>query len=155
MVSIINHCHTRGVGGHFGPIKTAAKVLQSGFYWPSFFKDAYSYVHASNACQRSGNIFRRNEMPLNNILKVEIFDVWGINFMGPFLSSFSNQFIFVAVDYVSKWVDAIALPTNDAIVVVKFLKKKIFTRFDTPRAIINDGRKHFCNHQFKTLLLLE
>ncbi|KAL2498184.1 Integrase catalytic domain-containing protein [Abeliophyllum distichum] len=53
-------------------------------------------------------------MPLNSILEVELFDVWGIDFMGPFPSSFSNQYILVAVDYVSKWVEAVALPTNDA-----------------------------------------
>ena len=84
---------------------------------------------------------------------MELFDVWDIDFMGPFPLSFSNQFILVVVDYVSKWVKAVALPTNDAKVVVKFLKKNIFIRFGTPRAIISDGTKHFCNRQFKTLLL--
>lgn len=72
--------------------------------------------------------------------------------MGPFPLSFSNQYILVAVDYVSKWVEAVALPTNDAKVVLNFLRKQIFTRFGTPRAIINDGGKHFCNCQFKALL---
>jgi len=92
-------------------------------------------------------------MPLNNILEVELFDVWRIDFMGPFPFSFSNQYILVAVDYVSKWIEAVALPSNDARVVIKFLKKNIFIQFGTPRAIISDGGKHFCNHQFKTLLL--
>ena len=72
--------------------------------------------------------------------------------MGPFPKYFSNLYILVAVDYVSKWVEAVALPTNDARVVVKFLKKNIFTRFGTPRAIISDGGTHFCNKQFETLL---
>lgn len=70
-------------------------------------------------------------MSLNNILEVELFDVWGIDFIGFFPSSFSNQYILVAIDYVSKWVEAIALPTNDA-KVVKFLRKHIFTQFGTP-----------------------
>jgi len=91
-------------------------------------------------------------MPLNNILKVEVFYVWGIDFIGPFSSSFSNQFILIIVDYVSKWVEFVDLPNNDAIVVVKILKS-IFTRFGTPRKIICDGGKHFYNQQFKTLLL--
>ena len=99
-----------------------------------------------------GNISRKHEMPLNNILVIELFDVWGIDFMGPFPSSYSNKFIFVAVDYVSKWVEAVALPTNDARVVVNFLQKNIFFRFGTPKAIINDGRKHFCNRQFEAQL---
>jgi len=85
-------------------------------------------------------------MPLNNILEVELFDIWGIDIMGPFPSSCLNQFILVAVDYVSKWVESVALPTNDVRVVAKFLKKNIFTRFGTSRAIISDGGKYFCNH---------
>ena len=91
-------------------------------------------------------------MPLNNILEVEIFDVWGIDFMGPFISSFNNLYILVAVDYVSKWVEATALPTNDSKVVLNFLKRNIFTRFGTPRAIISDEGSHFCNKYFGALL---
>ena len=53
-------------------------------------------------------------MPLTNNLEIELFDVWGIDFISPFPSSFSNQFILVAVDYVSKWVEAVALPTSDS-----------------------------------------
>src|ERR1044072_4265083 len=91
-------------------------------------------------------------MPLKNILEIELFDVWGIDFMGPFPSSYGCQYILAAVDYVSKWVEAAALPTNDAKVVVSFLKKNIFTRFGVPRAIISDGGSHFCNQAFKSLL---
>nr|GFA04106.1 reverse transcriptase domain-containing protein [Tanacetum cinerariifolium] len=66
-------------------------------------------------------------MPHNSIQICEIFDVWGIDFMGPFPSSKGNKYIFVAVDYLSKWVEAKALPTNDTRVVVKFLKS-LFSR---------------------------
>lgn len=85
-------------------------------------------------------------MPLNNILEVEIFDVWGMDFMGPFPPSNGNSYILVAVDYVSKWVEAVALPSNDSKVVIKFVKKHLFTRFGTPRAIISDGGSHFVNN---------
>ena len=64
-------------------------------------------------------------MPLDNILEVELFDVWGVDFMRPFPSSYGNRYILVAVDYVSKWVEAIATPINDARVVSKFFKKVI------------------------------
>ncbi|XP_022856848.1 uncharacterized protein LOC111377925 [Olea europaea var. sylvestris] len=72
--------------------------------------------------------------------------------MGPFPPSYGQQYILVAVDYVSKWVEAVALPTNDGRVVIQFLKKNIFTRYGTPRAIISDGGKHFCNRLFASLL---
>ncbi|KAI3730046.1 hypothetical protein L6452_18722 [Arctium lappa] len=131
--SVISHCHTLPYVGHAGTSKTSVKILQSGFWWPSLFKDVDIYVRSCDRCQRTGNISRRNEMPLNSILEVEIFDVWGIDFMGPFPSSYSNKYILVAVDYVSKWVEALASPTNDARVVSKFFKRIIFPRFGVPR----------------------
>ena len=68
-----------------------------------------------------GNISRRNEMPLQEIMVVQIFYVWGIDFMRPFPSSFGNLYILLAVDHVSKWVEAIACPRNDAKAVVGFI----------------------------------
>ena len=65
--------------------------------------------------------------------------------MGPFPSSFSHMYILLAVDYVSKWVEAISIHTTNASVVVKFLRSHIFTIFGTPRALITDGGTHFCN----------
>ncbi|KAL6323298.1 hypothetical protein AAG906_029305 [Vitis piasezkii] len=91
-------------------------------------------------------------MPLNPILIVDIFDVWGIDFMGPFPMSFGHSYILVGVDYVSKWVEAIPCRSNDHKVVLKFLKDNIFARFGVPKAIISDGGTHFCNKPFETLL---
>ena len=91
-------------------------------------------------------------MPLNPILVVEIFYVWGIDFIGPFPPSFGHQYILVAVEYVSKWVEAIPYRTNDHKVVIGFLKSNIVSRFGFPRAIISDGGAHFCNKAFKALL---
>ncbi|XP_058782266.1 uncharacterized protein LOC131656610 [Vicia villosa] len=91
-------------------------------------------------------------MPQNSMFKVELFDVWGIDFMGPFPPSFGNNYILVAVDYVSKWVEAIALATNDAKVVVSFLRHNIFSRFRVPRALINDEGTHFLNKLMENLL---
>ena len=150
--AIFHHFHDREAGGHFGARRTTAKVLQSGFYWPILFKDSHRYVSSCHQCQKTGNISRKHEMPMNYILVCDIFDVWGIDFMGHFPKSYGNEYILVAVDYVSKWVEAIALPTNDARVVIKFLKKNIFTRFGTPRALISDGGTHFCNNQMEKLL---
>jgi hypothetical protein len=92
-------------------------------------------------------------MPLNPILIVEIFDVWGIDFMGSFSPSFGFEYILVAVDYVSKWIEVVATKTNDHKVVVKFIQTNIFSRFGMPRAIISDGGTHFCNRFIKTLLV--
>ncbi|GJU23014.1 reverse transcriptase domain-containing protein [Tanacetum coccineum] len=132
------------VGGHYGPNITAKKVLDSGFYWPTIIKEAHTLVRLCEACQKTENISKRDEMPLNNIQVCEIFDIWGIDFMGPFPKSYKFEYILVAIDYVSKWAEAQALPTNDARVVITFLKK-LFCRFGMPKALISDRGTHFCN----------
>ncbi|GJR98888.1 reverse transcriptase domain-containing protein [Tanacetum coccineum] len=86
-IDILRACHKGPTGGHHSANITARKV------------------------------FDADEMPQNAIQVCEIFDVWGIDFMGPFPSSHGNKYILVAVDYLSKWVEAKALPTNDARVV--------------------------------------
>ncbi|RVW58959.1 Retrovirus-related Pol polyprotein from transposon 17.6 [Vitis vinifera] len=149
---ILSHCHENACGGHFASQKTAMKVLQSGFTWPSLFKDAHIMCRSCDRCQRLGKLTKRNQMPMNPILIVELFDVWGIDFMGPFPMSFGNSYILVGVDYVSKWVEAIPCKQNDHRVVLKFLKENIFSRFGVPKAIISDGGAHFCNKPFEALL---
>ena len=72
-------------------------------------------------------------------MEVEVFDYWGIDFVGPLPPSFGNEYILVAVDYVSKWVEVVAAPKNDAKTVANFLKKNIFARFGVPRVLISDG----------------
>nr|GEZ93081.1 reverse transcriptase domain-containing protein [Tanacetum cinerariifolium] len=150
-IDILNACHSGPTGGHYGSSYTAKKVFDSGFYWPSIYKDAFELVKRCDSSQRQGKVSQKDEMPQNFIQICEIFDVWGIDFMGPFLSSKGNKYILYAVDYLSKWVEAKALPTNDARVVVKFLKS-LFSRFSTPKAIISDRGTHFCNDQFSRVM---
>ncbi|XP_050238248.1 uncharacterized protein LOC126687734 [Mercurialis annua] len=114
--------------GHYGTSRTAARVLECGLFWPTLFRDAKYFVSHCDRCQRVGNICKRDEMSLTTIQEVELFDVWGIDFM-----------------------EAEALPTNDAKVVLDFLKQ-LMNRYGTPRAIISDGGSHFCNRQFDSLM---
>nr|GEY13243.1 reverse transcriptase domain-containing protein [Tanacetum cinerariifolium] len=146
-IDILNACHSGPTGGHYGASYTAKKVFDSGFYWHSIYKDAFELVKHCDSCQRQGKVSQKDEMPQNFIQICKIFDVWGIDFMGPFPSSKGNKYILVDVDYLSKWVEAKALPTNDTRVVVKFLKS-LFSRFSTPKAIISDRGTYFCNDQF-------
>ena len=152
MPSILQFCHTLACGGHFGPQRTARKILDAGFYWPTLFRDAYTYCKNCEQCQKTGSISRRNEMPQQPLLFCEIFDVWGIDFMGPFPVSFGFVYILLAVDYVSRWVEAKATRTDDSHVVIDFVRSQIFCRFGVPRAIISDQGSHFCNRNMATLL---
>nr|GEY67455.1 DNA-directed DNA polymerase [Tanacetum cinerariifolium] len=135
-IDILNACHSGPTGGHYGASYTAKKVFDLGFYWPSIYKDAFELVKHYDSCQRQGKVSQKDEMPQNFIQICKIFDVWGIDFMEPCLS---------------KWVEAKVLPTNDARVVVKFLKS-LFSRFGTPKAIISDRGTHFCNDQFSRVM---
>ena len=123
-------CHASPYGGHFTGDKTSQKIPQSGFYWPTLFKKYFEWVKHCDNCQRMGNISKINEMPLQGILVAQIFYVWGIDFMGPFLSSFGNLYILLVVDYVSKWVEVIAYPINDASIVVGFIQRNILSKFE-------------------------
>ncbi|GJV21549.1 reverse transcriptase domain-containing protein [Tanacetum coccineum] len=123
---ILAQYHSGPTGGHYSASVTVRKVYESGFYWPTIFKDAKDYV-------------------------CEVFDIWGLDFMGPFPDSKGNKYILVVVDYVSKWVEAQALPTNDARVVVKFLRGLI-ARFGVPKALISGRGTHFCNSQLEKAL---
>ncbi|GJX22070.1 reverse transcriptase domain-containing protein, partial [Tanacetum coccineum] len=102
ILEILGHCHSGPTRGHHSASITRRKVYESGFYWPSIFKDAKDYVMRCDACQRSGNISSRTEMPQNNIQ-----------------------------------VEAQALPTNDARIVIRF-SRRLFARFGVPKALISN-----------------
>nr|GEV48436.1 DNA-directed DNA polymerase [Tanacetum cinerariifolium] len=129
-------------------IKNAFEILKACHEGPS------GGHHGANliAKKRQGKISQRDEMPQNSIQVCEIFDIWGIDFMGPFPSSKGNKYILVAVDYLSKWVEAKAIPANDVRVVIKFLKS-LFSRFGILREIISDRGTHFCNDQFTRVMI--
>ncbi|GKC04146.1 reverse transcriptase domain-containing protein [Tanacetum coccineum] len=95
---ILKACHEGLTGGHHDANLTAKKVFDAGFFWPSIYKDAHNLVKSYDSCQRQGKISQKDEMPQNSIQICEIFDVWGIDFMGPFPSSRGNRYILVAVD---------------------------------------------------------
>jgi len=85
--AVISHCHDSPYGGHANVHKIITKIFQVSFYRPTLFKDVYKQIRACNRCQRTENLSRQNEMPLNYILEVEVFNICGIDFMGPFPSS--------------------------------------------------------------------
>ena len=121
-IGVLTFCHSEACGGHFSARKKTDKILQDGFYWPTLFKDCFEFCKTYAQCQQLGGFTRRNMMPLNPILIIEIFDCWGIDFMGPFPPSCGYLYILLAIDYVLKLVEVIPTRTNDHKVVLKFIK---------------------------------
>nr|GEX18453.1 reverse transcriptase domain-containing protein [Tanacetum cinerariifolium] len=134
-------------GGHHGANFTAKKVFDVGSFWPTLYRDAHKLVKSCDSCQRQGKISEGDEMPQNVIQVCEIFDVWGIDFIGPFPSSRGNRYTLVAVDYISKWVEAKALPTNDARVVYG-----VTHRLATAYHPQTSGQVEVSNHGLKRIL---
>lgn len=99
-----------------------------------------------------GNIYKRHGTPQNAILEIELFDVWGINFMASFVPSYGNYYILWSWTICLSESRKFPPKTNIEKVVIKFLKRNIFTRFGTPRTILSNGDNHFCNHTFNALL---
>jgi hypothetical protein len=91
-------------------------------------------------------------MPLHYNLQIEIFDVWGIDFMGPFQKSQDYEYILVAVDYVSKWVEAMPCRAADAKHARRMFHEVIFPHFGTPRMVISNGGSHFIDKTFRAFL---
>ncbi|XP_039778275.1 uncharacterized protein LOC120645559 [Panicum virgatum] len=116
------------------------------------YEDTREFIRRYRRCQLQGGITARNAMPLTYNLQVELFDVWGIDFMGPFLKSHDCEYILVAVDYVSKWVEVLPCRAADAKHERKMFHEIIFPCFETPRMVISDGGSNFIDKTFRRFL---
>jgi hypothetical protein len=142
MLEILRKCHSAEYGGNYSHFRTQAKVWSSRFYWPEMHEDTKRYVASCPECQRTGNIPQRNSIPLKYNLQIDLFNVCGIDFMGPFKNSHGYEHILVTVDYVSKWVEAIPCRKASTEESIAMIKSMIFPRFGTPRILISDGGTH-------------
>ena len=93
-IGVLTFCHSEACGGNFSARKRADKILQASFYWPTLFKDCFNFFKTCARCQQLGWITKRNMMPLTPILIIEIFDCWGLEFMGPFPTPHVGTFTF-------------------------------------------------------------
>jgi transposase InsO family protein len=115
-------------------------------------EDTKRYVASCPKCQRTRNISQRNSMPLRYNLQIDLFDVWGIDFMGPFKNSHGFKHILFMVDYVSKWVEAMPCRKASTEESIAMTKSVIFPHFGTLRILISDGGTHFTGKNFKKCL---
>lgn len=154
-VPILEHAHASVPGGHFSAEVTTKAIMRAGLWWPTLFQDAALYVKGCDVCQRTKAPIRRDEMPLRPMMGAQAFAKWGIDFVGPIHPAAMHthaEYIIVATNYVTKWVEAKATIKNDARTTAKFLYEYVFTRYGLPIEIVSDRGTHFLNEVIEHLL---
>lgn len=149
---IVKSCHDRPCGGNFSYRRTGHKVLQTGYYWSTIFKDVKQFVQACDSCQRTRCLGQSNEMPLNPQLVIEPFERWALDFVGPINpSSNEKTYILVATEYVTKWVEGEALSRATEDFVIQFLFH-ILVLYGLPKDIITDEIPQFSGNKIAATL---
>ncbi|MCO5573220.1 hypothetical protein L7F22_026989 [Adiantum nelumboides] len=153
-VPILQQAHSGQAGGHFSAEKMAKSILYAGIWWPTLFMDAEEFVKRCDDCQRTKTPRGRDDMPLRQMMGARAFAKWGIDFVGPCPPAYKShaQYIIVATDYLTKWVESKATTKNDAKMTAQFLYENIFTRYSLPIEIVSDRGIHFINEVIEQLL---
>jgi hypothetical protein len=124
---VISRFHEWVYGGHHAWRETAYKILRAGYYWPKLFPDVNTKVRACSPCQFFTGKHKLPAMPLIPVKTKAPFQQWGLDFIGEINphSSAQHRWILTAIDYFTKWVEAI--PTRKATdsVVIDFLEENI------------------------------
>ena len=125
---------------HVGGKALAHKVIRMGYFWPSIKRDAKDFTKKCRACQINDTIQRNPSTKLTGISSLIPFDMWGLDIVGPFPTSTAQaKFIFVAIDYFTKWVEAAAVANITQQTAWKFIYTHNICRFGVPQNIIRDN----------------
>jgi hypothetical protein len=148
----MNECHSGACGGHMSGYATAQKILRAGYFWPSLFNDCIIVVQKCHACQTYNHKIRSHPAPLHPVVSVGPFAKWGIDFMTchPH-SARGHGYIIVAVDYFTKWAEAMPTFDNTGKTTTLFIFNHIIARFGVPQAIFTDHGSHFQNFMMSEL----
>eukprot|EP00253_Pinus_taeda_P020880 PITA_20880 len=149
---VLNDYHSSACGGHMSGYAIAQKILRAGYFWPSIFKDCILAVRSCHECQIYQRKMRAPPAPLHPVVTVGPFAKWGIDYMtcNP-RSAGGHGYIIVAVDYFTKWAEAMPTLSEDGHTATQFLFNHVISWFGVPQAIITDHRKYFRNHKMTEL----
>jgi hypothetical protein len=149
---VLNDCHLGACGGHLSGMATTQKILRVGYFWPSIFKDCIEAIKKFPPCQIFQKKAHTHPAPLHPIITIGPFAKWGIDFMQCKPTSVGGHgYIIIAVDYFTKWVEAMPTFLNDGRTAALFIFNHIIARFRVPRAIVTDHRSHFQNQMMSEL----
>ncbi|GJZ81946.1 reverse transcriptase domain-containing protein [Tanacetum coccineum] len=147
---VLREIHEGSCSMHSGPRSVVAKVIQTGYYWPTMHMDARNLIRECNDCQIHRPVPRNPQQNLTPITSPWPFYKWGIDIAGPFPEGPGKvKFLIVAIDYFTKWIEAKAVATITGSQVKKFVWDNIVCRFGLPGEIISDNGKQFRDNPFK------
>ena len=135
---VLQELHDGPAGGHYVGDATTHKYLRTGYYWPTLFKDAHSYVRKCQVCQIAARRQKKPSFPLQPVNIDQPFDQWGLDIIGEIIphSSKQHRYILTAIDYFTKWVEAVPLRTANVKHIIDFIDQFIITRFALPSALM-------------------
>ena len=152
--NIMCEAHYVLAGGHFQADTTANKIQHSGLWWSTLYKDCKNFVSQCDICQRLGRPLPSTEIPLISVNPSFTFEIWAIDFIGPFpipAKRTGVRYIITAVEYVTKWEEYEPVDICSSEIATKFIYENIITRFGCPLTLINYQGTHFINKTIKTL----
>ena len=130
---IMREVHEGICGNHSGGRSLAGKILRQGYYWPTIKEDAYEFARACDQCQRFANYSTQPTASLTSMMSHWPFAMWGIDLIGELPKAKGGvKYAVVAVDYFTKWAEAMPLATITAKKIKDFVFNSIVCRFGIP-----------------------
>jgi transposase InsO family protein len=146
---ILFSLHEHPLAGHFG-IEGTYNRSKNRYYWPGMYKSIAEYVKTCDDCQRQGG--PQHQEPLHPLQVGQPFDRVGIDIVGPMkITRQGNRYIVVATEYLTKWVEARAIPDMKATTIAKFIYEEIICRHGCPKELLSDQGTSFCNELVRAL----
>ena len=154
--AILEACHDSACGGYFSGRLTSQKILRAGYYWPTLFANATAHAKKCDACQRYARNDLHMDLPLYPTLPISLLEKWGIDYIGPIapMSTKRNQYIIIAVEYLTKWTEAKPIKAADAKQTAIFLHENIISHFGCPKILVSNRGSHFFNEAIEELTKL-
>ncbi|XP_061351287.1 uncharacterized protein LOC133296340 [Gastrolobium bilobum] len=150
---VLEEIHEGINGHHIGGHSLARKALRAGFYWPTMERDTYNHVKKCDKCQRFADVHRAPPEELTSITSPWPFHKWGMDILGPFPKATGRiQWLIVATNYFTKWVEAEAVATITSQNVRKFFWRNVVYRFGIPGEVITDNGTQFTDSKFRELM---
>jgi len=147
---IMAELHEGICGSHIGGRALLLRVLRAGYFWPTMRTDCMEHVKRCDQCQRQGDYHRAPPEILHSIHPPWPFHTWGIDILGPFpIAARQLKYLVVAVEYLTKWIEAEPVANITASKVEKFIWKNLVCRFGVPRRLISDNGTQFTSSQVR------